>query len=186
MVMVPISSLLLPILIAAVLVFVASSVVWMALPHHKKDYARLPNEDAVLTALGEVSPGQYDFPHMESMEELKSPETQARFAKGPVGFFTVAPRGVPNMGKNLGIWFVYALFVSAFVAYVAGRTLAPGAEYLRVFQITGSVAWAAYGFSHVADAVWFARPWSAIVKQLADAFVYALVTAGAFGWLWPA
>jgi len=183
--MVAIGALLLPILVAAVLVFVVSSLVWMVLPHHKKDYSALPNESAVMEALGEVPRGIYDFPHMSSWDEMKKPETQARFAKGPVGFFTVAPKGMPNMGKNMGIWFAYTLFVGGFVAYVASRTLPAGTEYLRVFQITGSVAWAAYGFSHVSEAVWFARPWSMIVKQLVDALLYALVTAGAFAWLWP-
>ena len=122
---------------------------------------------------------------MSSMDELKTPNIRARFEKGPAGFFIVAPRGMPKMGKNLGIWFVYSVLVGVVVAYVAGRTLAPGTEYLRVFQITGTVAWAAYGFSHVSEAIWFARPWSGIFKQLFDALLYGLVTAGAFAWLWP-
>jgi len=183
--MVTVGALLVPILVAAVLVFVASSLVWMVLPHHKKDFSALPNEAAVLEALGEVPRGVYNFPHAASMEEMKTPEIQERFAKGPVGFLTVAPNGPPNMGKNMGIWFAYTLFVGAFVAYVAGRSLPAGSEYLQVFQITGAVAWAAYGLSHVSDAVWFARPWGGIVKQLVDALFYALVTAGAFAWLWP-
>lgn len=184
--MVTIAALWAPILLSAALVFIVSSLVWMVLPHHKSDYRGLPDEEAVLEALGDVEPGLYDFPHMASLEELKAPELQERFRKGPVGFFTVAPRGMPNMGKNLAIWFGFTLFVSVVIAYVASRAIAPGAEYLHVFRITGTVAWAAYGFSHVSDAVWFARPWSAIFKHLFDALLYALVTAGAFGWLWPA
>ncbi|MCG8468462.1 MAG: hypothetical protein MJB57_09690 [Gemmatimonadetes bacterium] len=183
--MVTMGALLVPILVAAVLVFVVSSLVWMVLPHHKNDYSGLPNEAAVLEALGDVPRGVYDFPHMSSWDEMKQDDTKERFAKGPVGFFTVAPKGLPNMGKNMGIWLLYCVFVGAFVSYVAGRTLPAGTEYLRVFQITGAVAWAAYGFSHVSEAVWFARPWSLIAKQLIDAFLYALVTAGAFAWLWP-
>jgi len=182
---VSIGSLWLPILVSAALVFVVSSLVWMVLPHHKKDYRGLPDEGAVLEALGDASPGMYDFPHMTSMEEMRTPEMQERFAKGPVGFFTVAPRGVPKLGKNLGSWFLFALFVSLIVAYVAGRTLPAGSEYLRVFQITGTVAWAAYGFSHVTEAIWFARPWSLTFKQLLDALLYGLMTAGVFGAFWP-
>jgi len=182
---VTIGSLWLAILVAAALVFVMSSIVWMVLPHHRSDWKGLPDEPSVLAALGDVPPGQYDFPHMASMEELKMPEVKARFDKGPVGFFTVAPPGTPNMAKNLGIWFVFTLCVSGTIAYVASRALPPGTPYLRVFQITGTIAWAAYGFAAVSDAVWFARPWRAVVKQLIDALLYALVTAGAFGWLWP-
>lgn len=183
--MVTVGALWAAILVAAVLVFVMSSIVWMVLPHHRNDWKALPNEKAVLEALGDVPPGQYDFPHLASMEELKMPEVKARFDRGPVGFFTVAPGGTPNMGRNLGIWFVYTVLVSAVIAYVAGHALPPGTAYLRVFQITGTVAWAAYGFASVGDAVWFARPWGSVIKQLIDALLYALVTAGAFGWLWP-
>jgi hypothetical protein len=182
--MVAISSLIWAVLLAAVLVFVVSSVVWMVLPHHKSDYKGLPDEQAVLDALGKVPPGAYDFPHMTSMDEMKTPEMKARFEAGPVGFFTVAP-GAPNMGKNLGVWFVYCFVVSWITAYVATRTLPPGAEYLLVFQITCTVAWASYGLSAVSDSVWFSRPWSQTLKQLFDAFLYGLVTGGAFGWLWP-
>ena len=183
--MVTIGALLIPILVSAVLVFIVSALVWTVLPHHKKDYGALPNEQAVLEAMGDVPRGQYDFPHMTSMDQLKTPEMQKRFERGPAGFFIVAPKGVPPMGKNLGIWFIYSVLVGVVVAYVAGRTLPVGTEYLAVFQITGTVAWAAYGFSHVSEAIWFARPWSGIFKQLFDALLYGLVTAGAFAWLWP-
>ena len=40
--MVPLMSLLLPILLAAVLVFVASSVIHMLLPYHRTDFAKGP------------------------------------------------------------------------------------------------------------------------------------------------
>ncbi|MDH3734627.1 MAG: hypothetical protein OEU54_13950 [Gemmatimonadota bacterium] len=182
--MVPMISLFWAVLLAAGLVFVVSSVVWMVLPHHKTDFKGLPDEQAVLDALGEVPPGAYDFPHVASWDEAKTPEMKARFEKGPVGFFTVAP-GAPNMGKNLATWFVYCLVVSWIVCYVATRTLQPGAEYLLVFQITCTVAWAAYGLSAVSDSVWFSRPWSQTFKLLFDALLYGLVTGGAFGWLWP-
>ncbi len=68
---------------------------------------------------------------------------------------------------------------------MAGRTLAPGTDYLTIFRVTGAVAWMAYGFAVIQDAIWFGRPWSSVIKTLFDAFVYALLTAGVFGWLWP-
>jgi len=182
--MVSMISLIWPILLSAVLVFIASSIVWMALPHHKSDFKGLPDEDAVLGALGGVTPGTYDFPHVASWEDAKTPEMKARLEKGPIGFFTVA-RGAPNMAKTLGIWFVYCVFVSWIVAYVIARFTPPGTEYLEVFRVTSAVAWAAYGLATVSDSIWFARPWSHSLKQLLDALLYGLVTAGAFGWLWP-
>lgn len=183
--MVPIADLVVPILVAAVLVFVVSSLVWMVLPHHKSEWKGVPREDALRAALGDVPPGLYTVPHVSSTEQMKSPEIQAKLEEGPVAYVTVAPKGPPNMGKNLALWFVYAVFVGVIVAYVTGRALAPGAEYLAVFQISGTVAWAAYGFSVIGDAIWFAKPWSSVAKHLVDALLYGLVTAGAFGWLWP-
>ncbi len=58
------ASLGLAILLSAVFVFLASSVVHMALSIHAGDYQKLPNEDAVLDGLREakVTPGQYMFP----------------------------------------------------------------------------------------------------------------------------
>ena len=64
-------------------------------------------------------------------------------------------------------------------------TLAPDADYLAVFRLTGTVAWLAYGTGIIPDAVWFGRPWSAVVKHLIDALAYGLLTGGVFGWLWP-
>ena len=33
--------------------------------------------------------------------------------------------------------------------------------------------------------IWFGRPWSGVFKGFGDALIYALLTGGAFGWLWP-
>ena len=49
--MIPILSLWLPILVAAVLVFVASSIIHMALGYHANDYSKLPDEEGVMNAL---------------------------------------------------------------------------------------------------------------------------------------
>jgi hypothetical protein len=122
---------------------------------------------------------------MTSMEDLKTPEVRTRFETGPAGFVTIAPRGLPNMGRNLGIWFVYTIFVSVIVAYVAGRGMPPGAEYMRVFALASTVAWAAYGLAAVSESVWFHRPWGSTLKQLFDAVLYGLVTGGAMAGLWP-
>ncbi len=109
-----------------------------------------------------------------------------KFEEGPLSFVTIVPSGVPTMGKPLVLQFLYFLLVGVFVAYVAGRTLAPGTDYLHVFQITGAVAWMAYGFAGIPESIWFGRPWSITLKYMADALVFALLTAGVFGCLWPA
>lgn len=185
--MVTFSELWLAILLSAALVWIGSAIVWMLLPHHRSDYKGLPNEEAARAVLGEqkLTPGQYNIPHLAARDELQQPEGQRKFDEGPVGFLTVLPNGVPPMGKSMGLSFVYYLLIGIFIAYVASRTLSAGAEYLTVFRLTGTAAFLAYGFAVIPDAIWFGRPWSAVAKNLFDALLYALLTAGVFGWLWP-
>lgn len=186
--MVTLGALWLPILVAAALVFAASAIVWMVLPHHRNDFRGLDNEDQVRSALaaGDVSPGQYRIPHARDRDAYRSPELQEKLEEGPNAFLTVLSPGKPKMGKQFKLWGLFIVAVSTVCAYVAGLSLAPGAEYMEVFRFTATVAWAAYGFAYVQDAIWFGRPWSFVLKQLGDSLLYALLTAGAFGWLWPA
>ncbi|MEQ1631667.1 MAG: hypothetical protein ABL997_04800, partial [Planctomycetota bacterium] len=92
MLAVSLSALLLPILLAAVAVFVVSSVLHMALPLHKSDMRGLPNEDAVLDAMRKSSlqPGEYMFPWC-TMEGMNTPEMKAKFERGPMGSLVVRP-----------------------------------------------------------------------------------------------
>ena len=61
--MIPITALWLPIILSAVLVFIASAIIHMVLPYHRSDFRRLPNEEKMLDALGaeELPPGNYTF-----------------------------------------------------------------------------------------------------------------------------
>ena len=43
----------------------------------------------------------------------------------------------------------------------------------------------AYGVGPLVDSIWKGQPWSATLKSVFDGLLYALVTAGVFGWLWP-
>jgi hypothetical protein len=185
--MVPITALWIPILLSAVIVFVASSIIHMVLPIHKSDYRKLPEEDKVLDALraAGVTPGRvYHFPYC-THQTMKSPESQERFKRGPVGLLTVMPSGVPNMGKFLGLWFVYCVVVGIFVAYVTGRTRAPGTDYLEVFRVAGTTAFLGYAVAQIQDAIWKGQTWSVTFKHVFDGLIYGLLTAGTFGWLWP-
>jgi len=73
--MVTLGMLWLPILVATVLVFVASSVIWMALPYHKSDTRKLPDEGAALEPLAkqDLAPGAYRFPWADDMKAMKEP-----------------------------------------------------------------------------------------------------------------
>ena len=186
--MVTIGALWLPILLSATAVWVASALFWTVMPHHKSDWGKLPDEDAARQALTPqgLVPGQYSIPYALTHEDLQDPETIRKFEEGPVGILTVMPSGTPTMGSKITLSFVFYLVISTIVAYLVSRTLDAGADYLAVFRVTGTVAWLAYGTATVPDAIWFGRPWSGIVKGLLDALVFGLLTAGFFGWLWPA
>jgi hypothetical protein len=176
-----------PILVSGLAVFVVSALAWTALPHHKKEFGRLANEDAVMDAIraGNPSPGRYHTPHMADFSESGSAEGKAKLARGPVTFITVAPSGLPGMGPMMVKSFLFNLFVAAFVAYVAWHVLPAGTEYLQVFRVTGSIAFMAFALAMVPDSIWFARPWSSFLLQAFDSLLFALVLAGIFGWLWP-
>jgi len=183
--MIPIASLVVPILVSAALVWVASALVWMVLPHHKKDFAKVPDEDAVRAALRGIPAGQYNVPHFDDPKAFGTPEAKAKFDEGPCGFLTMVPTGMPSMPKSLVLSLVYYLVVGTLTAYVAGLALAPGADYHEVFRLTSTVAFLAYGLAYFQDAVWFGRPWSQVVKLWLDALLYGILTGGVFGWLWP-
>jgi nucleoside recognition membrane protein YjiH len=185
--MVPIHALWLPILLSAVIVFVASSIIHMLLPIHKSDYRKLPDEDKVLDTLRTVgvTPGrEYRFPFC-SMKDMKVPATQEKFKRGPVGVLTIIPSGAPNMGKNLAQWFLYSVVVSIFAAYLTGRTRTPGTEYLEVFRVAGCTAFLGYSVALAQNAIWRGETWGVTLKHVLDGLIYGLLTGGTFGWLWP-
>jgi len=184
--MVSLSALWLPIVLSAVIVFVASSVMHMVLPYHKNDYQKLPDEDKVLPVLraAGLKRGLYIFP-FTTHKDMKSPEVIEKYKQGPVGMMTVFPSGPPVMPKFLGLWLGYCLIIGFFVAYLAAHTVVPGAHYLRVFRVVGTAAFLGYGLGHISDGIWKGQTWSSTIKEVIDGLVYALLTAGTFGWLWP-
>jgi hypothetical protein len=185
--MVTLTELWMPMIVSAVAVFVVSALVHMVLKWHAADYKGLPNEDQVREVLrkGGIAPGAYVFPYCKSMKDMGSPEILKKYTEGPVGHLTILPSGAPNMGKYLGTWFVYCLVVSIFLGYLAAHTIARGALYLEVFRVVGTAAFLVYGLSQLVDSIWKGQRWSATLKHVIDGLLYALVTAGIFGWRWP-
>jgi hypothetical protein len=183
--MVPLTDLWLPILLAAVLVFLASFVLHMVLPIHRSDYRQLPDEENIRVALrtARAVRGMYMFPFTHH-KEMGTPEAQEKFRQGPVGIVTLFNPGPPAMGKYLAQWFVFCVLVSFFTAYLTGRTVTPGTPYLEVFRVAGTTAFMAYGVGPVSNGIWKGVPWAVVVKEVIDGLIYGLMTAGAFGWLW--
>ena len=185
--MVPLTDLWLPIVLAAVFVFVVSSVIHMALQIHKGDMKKLPNEDQLLAAMRaqSVQPGMYMFPCAGSMKEFGTPEMKKKLEQGPVGSMVLRPTGGFSMGASLLQWFVFSLLIGACAGYTAGIVLGPGADAMTVFRVTSTVALLGYAFSSIQDSIWKAVPWSVTAKFVFDGLVYALVTGATFAWRWP-
>lgn len=176
----------LPILLSSVLVFVASSLIHMASPWHKSDYPKVPNEEKVRDALRLLSipPGDYMIPRPSSRQEMRSPEFAEKMRTGPVLILTVMPNGPMSMGRNLVMWFLYCVAVSVFAAYIAGRALPPDTNYLGVFRFAGATAFIGYTVALWQMSIWYRRAWNTTLKATVDGLIYALLTAGTFGWLW--
>jgi hypothetical protein len=185
---IPITNLWLPILVAAILVFVVSSIIHMLLPYHRNDFRKVLDEDGVMDALRPfgLAPGDYVLPFAGGMETMRSDTYRDKVAKGPVAFFTVLRPGmVFNMGSQLVQWFAYSLLVGIVSAYLAGRLLPAGEDYLQVFRVTGTVAFACYSMALMQRSIWYGQSWATTLKSMFDGLLYAAMTAGAFGWLWP-
>lgn len=185
--MVPLASLWAPILLSAVIVFVVSSVLHMAAPWHRNDYSRLPDEERFRAVVGPLAipPGEYVVPRAYGRAEMTSPAFLARVNDGPNVMLTVMPNGPWSLARNLVQWFVYLLLVALFAAYVAGRALAPGTEYLEVFRFAGTAAFLALTVALWQMSIWYRRSWRLTIIATVDGVIYALLLGGVFGWLWP-
>ena len=185
--MVSILSLWLPILLSTVVVFIVSSVLHMVFTYHRNDFVKIPAEDEVMDALRkfDILPGDYVIPYAGSPKGMKTPEYIEKMEKGPAAFMTVVPSGPPAMGGRLVMWFGYSVVVSIFAAYMAGRALGTEAQYLEVFRFVGCTAFLGYSLALLQNSIWYRRNWGATLKSMFDGLLFALFTAGIFGWLWP-
>jgi hypothetical protein len=185
--MISILALWLPILVSAVVVFLASWVLHMFIPYHRTDFSKVNDEEAAQEALRtcNIPEGEYFLPHCDGPKAMKDPAYIEKLEKGPVALITVMPNGQMNMGKSLLQWFLYCLLVSVLAAYIAGQALAPGVDYLKVFQIAGCTAFIGYFIALIQNSIWYHRKWSTTLKYLLDGLIYSLLTAGVFASLWP-
>jgi hypothetical protein len=160
---------------------------WMVLPHHKADWQRLPDEAGLAEAIRKqkAAPGMYGIPHCHDAKQMKDPAFIKKLEEGPVGMLVLRPSGPPRMGGAMFQSFLYNLAVAFVVAYVTGRTLGAGAHYLQVFRVAGTVTTLAYAGALFYPSIWMGKPWAVTVRDAIDGFVYGMLTAGVFGWLWP-
>jgi hypothetical protein len=185
--MISLASLWLPILLAAVAVFITSSLVHMVFKWHNSHYLKFSNEDEVRAAIrkGNPGPGHYVVPHCLDPKDMQSPEMQQKFKEGPIGHFFVGPNGPPNLGKHLGAWFALSLAIALLAAYVGAHALPPGIPAGNVLRVMWTIGFLAYGAGPVMDAIWHGRPPREVMLDLLDALIYGFSTALPFALLWP-
>jgi hypothetical protein len=160
----------------------------MVLPWHRSDYGKLGDEAGFLATLRRLSPppGDYLFPKPDSPRALKDTAFLETWKAGPVGRMTIMKKtAAPSMGKPLVFWFLYCVVVEIFAAYIAGRALQAGAPYLSAYRFAGATAFVGFALGTWPETIWMGRPWTATVKANVDGLIYALLTGGIFGWLWP-
>ncbi len=176
-----------PILVAAVVVFIASFLAWMVLPHHKADIKPLPDEQALAEQLArlELAPGLYMWPNCAAGEDMKSAEFKQRYERGPWGSLNVLP-AKPNFARNLLLTFIVYLVISIFVGYLGSLACPAGSEFARVFRVTGAAAILGYCMGALPGALFLGKPTRFILTDLVDGVAYGLLTGLVFALLWPA
>jgi hypothetical protein len=186
-VMTELSALLLPILLGAVVCFIASSIIHMTPLWHKNEYPQLPDEEKARAAIAalNVPPGDYMLPRCKSMKEMGSEEFREKLRQGPKWIITVMPPGEGGMAASLFYWFLFQLLVLVFAAYVSSRALAPGAHYDDVFRFIGATAFMGFALAQLPQSIWYRRGWGTTFKLMFDGLIYSCLAAGVFGWLWP-
>jgi len=175
-----------PIVVSAVLVFIASSIIHMAIKWHRSEFRGFPQEESVRAAIraSGATPGQYLVPYCADMKDMGTPEMRRKFEEGPIAYVTLRAPQAPTMGKPLALWFVYSLAVSAIAGYVAAKALPAGASVTDVCRVAGTIAFVAYTGGSVQSGIWMGKPWRSVAIDALDGAIYGLVTGAAFGWLW--
>lgn len=177
------TSLLFPVLLSAVALFFASFLSWMVVQLHRDDWKKLEQEDEFLKTMQNLSVpvGSYMFPGCKSSEEMKSEEYQEKWNKGPCGVMTVYPK--VNMGKNLGLTFVFFLVICFSLAYLATLAIPAGAEFKVVFRFMATAGLLTFLSATIQHAIWFHNR---IIGHIIESIAYAVVIGVIFGLMWPA
>lgn len=183
----PFGSLWLPVLVSGLVVWIASAIVWMVLPHHRSDFKSLKDEPSVADALRKqgLAPGHYRVPYCSDMKTMKDPAFLKKLEDGPVALIVLTKPGPPAMGKSLVLYLGFNVLLSFVVAYIARHTLQASSSGAEVFRLTGTVAIASYSFGVIPESIWMGRPWPNTIKSVIDAVAYGVLTGAVFMLLWP-
>ncbi|MFN8582153.1 MAG: hypothetical protein U0163_14415 [Gemmatimonadaceae bacterium] len=179
--MTALSALLVPMVLAAVLVFVASFLIHMMSPGTRTTMRTRANEDQLRAAppwdrwpfrrvttwcraIARRATCRAQFIEKVNRVNLRS---RQRRTEWPV-----------QLGKTLARWFVFCLVVGLFAAYLTSRAFGPGTPYLTVFRFAGTTAFVGYALAVWPMSIWYRRSWSATAKPTIDGLIYGLLTGG--------
>lgn len=177
------TSLLIPVVLSAVALFFTSFLSWMVLKLHEKDWVKLEKEDDIIAALraADVPNGSYMIPGCVDMGDMNSEEYKKKDEEGPRGVLTLYSQC--NMGRNLGLTFVYFLVMSFCLAYLAQLHITAGEEFMPVFRFVATAALMTYLAAMVQHTIWFRNR---IIGHVIETVLYATVTGVIFAAMWPA
>jgi hypothetical protein len=167
--MVPTVTLWLPILVSAVVVFVASSVIHMVLGYHAGDVKALPKEDETMAALRKfaIPPGDYAMPRAGSMKRCGHPRS-SKLKAGPVVFMTVGRAASSDDREPGPLVRLFAVRGSVRGVHRRSRPRS-GASYLAVFRFAGRRR-SARARGLVRQSIWYDRSWAAF-KSVLDGLI---------------
>jgi hypothetical protein len=183
--MIFLGSLWLPILVSAVVVFLASNVMHMLLKFwHYPDYKRTDDDKPFVEGSRGLKPGMYMFPRFDY--KTATPEEHAAWAAGPSGIMYIRNPAKFSFGKTLTLWFLYCIVAGIFTAYISHETMPVGTAFRQVLQVAGATATIFWAFgTNFSDVIWYGKPWPAAIKYAIDGLIYGLLTGAVFAWLWP-
>jgi len=120
------------------------------------------------------------------MKEMASDAMKQKHAEGPNAVVVFGPTGQPNMGKHLGLWFLWSLVIATVAGFLAARLVGPGSgPTLGAAKLVGAITFIAHGFGTVQESIWMYRSWKSSATYFLDATLYAIGSAAVFYWLWP-
>ena len=184
--MTPVTSLVLPILVAAVAVFILSMIVQMAMPWHKTDFGNVPDDDEFLNAIRQLNipPGDYTVPSPRLPGGARNPDFVEKWAKGPSVTMTVIGPS-DNMGRYMGQWFAFTVLVAVIAGWVTSSIVGPGGDEHAVFHYGAIITFLSYSLGAWPISIWYHRKWSTAFKSAFDAMLYGLATGFVFSLMWP-
>lgn len=176
----------LPILLSAVAVWIASAVIWMVMPHHRNDFKKLPDEDALIRALKGlgIPPATYSFPHCGKHSDSRDPEFMRKWKEGPAGMLTIM-KCDGGMAKSMILTFLVQLIASFLLAYLSTTALDRGIPFIHVFRFFATAGMLTWCFASLPNQIWFGANRSAIVACIIDGIAYAAITGVIFAAFWP-